>query len=378
MTRIATTKVPLWRLFLVNVAGFFIALQYMNGGTSTVLVARAATNAAVIVASDDAAVAAAARPAAAGAAAGLWRNAEQMTGEMDLRGLQLCESNVFKHSLKDGFSLAAIDAKANRWLANRAVITEDIRRAAGERYDRTRWGLFDEMGRCEQACVGGKCRDDASKIICGFDRVPEENCIVYSLGSNNDFWFELGVLQRSPCTVYTFDCTGPRSRFDRVPKSPRLHFYHYYIGDATRPAPLPASLPPLLVGVHDRRMHGAMDTLPDLIAHLGHSHVDIFKMDIEGYEYPVFEGMFLMDRPSDVYSFVLPRQILVELHWNTWALKKQATHKAAISEIAAHGSVDQLANSQARLLQMGYATIVRDDNAACVHCMELTLLRFKC
>jgi hypothetical protein len=46
--------------------------------------------------------------------------------------------------------------------------------------------------------------------------------------------------------------------------------------------------------------------LSTIMAELGHTHIDILKMDIEGAEYDVIEDM--------KHSGIKPRQVLVEFH----------------------------------------------------------------
>ena len=35
-----------------------------------------------------------------------------------------------------------------------------------------------------------------------------DGCIIYSIGGNNEWQFELDLLQRTKCHIHTFDCTG--------------------------------------------------------------------------------------------------------------------------------------------------------------------------
>ena len=69
---------------------------------------------------------------------------------------------------------------------------------------------------------------DGGKFVC-IDDIPEQHCVVYSLGSDGDFSFELDLLNHRPnCDVYTFDCTKPIT----PPKG--VHFYPWCIGSQNR------------------------------------------------------------------------------------------------------------------------------------------------
>ena len=94
---------------------------------------------------------------------------------------------------------------------------------ASRQHNHKRFDAFAVMGQgCDQQCIGGACRQDTSKITCG---VTHDNmvapCVVYSIGGNNQWQFEQGILDHTPCDVHTFDCTGPITRFDKKPNTVR-------------------------------------------------------------------------------------------------------------------------------------------------------------
>ena len=86
-----------------------------------------------------------------------------------------------------------------------------------------RFDAFAVMGKgCEQQCIGGSCRQDTSKITYGVTENMVAPCVVYSIGGNNEWQFEQGILDHTPCDVHTFDCTGPITRFDKKPDTVRM------------------------------------------------------------------------------------------------------------------------------------------------------------
>lgn len=65
-------------------------------------------------------------------------------------------------------------------------------------------------------------------------------------------------------------------------------------------------------------------------------------------------------------------QVLVEVHYQTHMKELAWKRRHDFKYLPDHVRL------QERLLKMGYATVVRDDNRMCGHCSELTLLRVRC
>jgi len=132
---------------------------------------------------------------------------------------------------------------------------------------------------------------DGGKWVCDPGSIGPD-CLVYSLGSNNDFRFEVAVHERLPhCEIHTFDHT-----IDAEPsnKPPYVHFHHW--GLAT---------------THEQSAQKPkMFTLKQLAAKLGHSDrmIEIMKVDIESAE---------VDAVDSWAHGPIARQILVETHLHT-------------------------------------------------------------
>jgi hypothetical protein len=158
------------------------------------------------------------------------------------------------------------------------------------------------------SCVGGECREDASKIVCGLEQLNKEattkadTCIVYSIGGNNQWEVELDILNRTTCDVHTFDCTGLISRFE-VPNNPRLHFHHTCL----------SAYPELFGEPRPGFMKGESWTLLEMQQRLGHKRIDLLKVDIEGWEFPLFESWPDLYRATESEHILLPMQLLVEV-----------------------------------------------------------------
>ena len=136
------------------------------------------------------------------------------------------------------------------------------------KYNHERFFPFEKMTHCKSTtCIGGDCATDLSKFVCGVDQL-KAGCVVYSIGGNNQWEFELDLVKKTPCHVYTFDCTGPKSRF-QVPNHPRIHFHH-------------VCLTPYSGTDKFEGMEGEAWTLLEMQQNLGHSRIDLLKMDVEG------------------------------------------------------------------------------------------------
>ena len=144
-------------------------------------------------------------------------------------------------------------------------------------------------------CVGGECGSDQAKYVCGLKALPKEDCIVYSIGSNNEWEFEMDILQSTTCEVHTFDCTGERERF-HVPEHSRLHF-HYIC----------------LTAYSSGKVDDKYWSLLDVQRALGHTRINLLKMDIEGYELDLFTSWPELSNIELSEELLLPHQIVVEV-----------------------------------------------------------------
>lgn len=134
---------------------------------------------------------------------------------------------------------------------------------------------------------------DGGKWICDIFRLKDHfDCLVYSVGSNGDFSFEVDLKQIMPnCEIHVFD-----QNFYVCPTK-ICNFHQAKFGDGS---------------------HGSK-TWEMVLEELNHKNqlIDILKIDIEGSEYDFFPQIF-----TSVQSFG-PRQILVEVHPN----KGKTIHK---------------------------------------------------
>jgi FkbM family methyltransferase len=215
-----------------------------------------------------------------------------------------------------------------------------------------RFDLFDPFVSCPDGAppVRFGAASDGGKFICA-DVLAAPDCVVYSLGSNNDFAFEEDVLKRTECTVVTFDCTSAARTVDR-----RHRFVKKCLGSTDRMAANPA----------------AWITLEAAMASMGHDKLALLKIDVEGAEYDVLSA-WAQDAPG------LPRQLAMEVHydgiyWNTPAYRNSKDTSNLVWPMHKMRMTD-LALFMSHLAGAGYGIVSREDNPSVAHCSELTLLR---
>jgi len=196
---------------------------------------------------------------------------------------------------------------------------------------------------------------DEEKRACGLKRVIESyskddsdlgrnlSCIVFSVGSNNQWSFEEAIYRETQCVVHTFDCTVNAE----VPSSisSRVKFYKVCLGD------------------RDTTVYSQQFMTWDSLISLSGTNISptFLKMDIEGFEFGVLRS--IIDSGKH-----LPLQIALEVH------------------LASMGDGFSRARSSAQISSFsnylhtfgGYFLIDRNDNPYCQGCSEILLARLVC
>lgn len=206
--------------------------------------------------------------------------------------------------------------------------------------------------------LGGTAGADGGKWICGAAALAP-GCIIYSLGSNNEWEFEEAVLAHTPCEVFTFDCTSDPPKRDL---GPRLHFEKVCLGEVAG----------------DARYR----TLRDIAAAHGHADISLLKMDIEGFEFGVVESMWRGALAGGGGSTaLLPAQLTVEVHdvtimnglaWSCGDVCARTPPPYGDDVTLRPGDMLPL---WVQLTDLGYVVVSREDNAMCTECAEFTLVR---
>ncbi|WP_263601385.1 FkbM family methyltransferase [Chryseobacterium sp. PET-29] len=164
----------------------------------------------------------------------------------------------------------------------------------------------------------------------GFYVCPEKinkQSIIYSFGVGEDISFDESLIKEFGCHVFAFDPTPKSIKWIREYKTPEeFVFYPYGIDDTT-------GIVEFLLPKNDNHVSGSvihqenvddnkkvkapMKCLTDIVQELGHSHIDILKIDIEGSEYKILDS--ILSAPVQI------DQILIEIHERFFSDGKEKT-----------------------------------------------------
>ncbi|KAJ7913269.1 methyltransferase domain-containing protein [Mycena leptocephala] len=143
----------------------------------------------------------------------------------------------------------------------------------------TLWDLYGPAFSCPFPVYRVGTMGDGGKWVCGLERATHHpNCVIYSMGVERQSSFEQEILRQSlDCQVYGFDFSvsewGPELRADTEVNA-RAHFFPYKIG---------------AVDNHDATPKEY--SLQGIMKELGHDFIDIWKIDIEGSEFPALTAV---------------------------------------------------------------------------------------
>ena len=154
----------------------------------------------------------------------------------------------------------------------------------------------------------------------GFFICPDllnENSIIYSLGIGEDISFDIAVIENHNCSVFGFDPTPKSIKWVKKKQNLPSKFLFYEFGIADSSGMVDFYLP-----VNEEHVSGSyikqsnvnekqrviveMKSWTDITTALGHTQIDVLKMDIEGAEYKVLDSILESD--------VALKQILIEFH----------------------------------------------------------------
>ena len=299
---------------------------------------------------------------------------------------RFCRANPYLSDWDDARFLSAAEGLVAFRASQNGVALEEKWRAP-------EWGRFDASPGA-QPCVHlaryppDPAVEDGYKFLCNLASL-RPGCVVYSLGSNGQFEFELLMAKATPCSIFTFDCTlkDPTAAAAQIAAAAgggRVHFLPTCVGasDGER----------FEAGVAHSGGGGGGGGSPDfrtlstLMAQLNHTRVDVLKMDIEGFEYRVIEGLFAEVLRSGDDRF-LPMQLVLELHARSGHVAGALAlldppDPAAKQKVAWYNrgglSAGDMQVVWTQLTDLGYVVVKRDNNVGFHGGAEFTLLRAFC
>lgn len=139
--------------------------------------------------------------------------------------------------------------------------------------------------------------------------------MVYSFGVGEDISFDLSLIEKFGLEVFAFDPTPRSMNWVRSQKLPsKFHLFEYGIFDYDDVAELhpprnPAHISHTLLSLPGSQRRGIkvrVYRLKTIMEMLGHTRIDVLKLDIEGAEYRVLRDILNSD--------LAVSQILVEFH----------------------------------------------------------------
>ena len=139
---------------------------------------------------------------------------------------------------------------------------------------------------------------DGGKWMCGLETLRKREqeigrpCIVYAFGINDDTSFEEELVNRTRCQVFAFDPTVKGLPVSALNATPPLQLYKQALGPRDAPS----------------RTFLIERNLLSIMKELGHTYIDVLKVDVEGAEWASFAPVFAAG-PLPV------GQLLIELHY---------------------------------------------------------------
>jgi len=157
--------------------------------------------------------------------------------------------------------------------------------------------IWTPLWTCEQMRRVGT-QEDGGKLICNLPYINYNPCIVYSFGINYETTFEKELKELAPhCQIFGFDPTP--SVVDFYARSansmPYLTFKPWGLSGADETGNMEGK--PVI-----------LRSLTSIMSELGHTHLDILKIDIEYGEWHFFQTFFQTTFPVC--------QLTMEIHFN--------------------------------------------------------------
>ncbi len=160
------------------------------------------------------------------------------------------------------------------------------------------------------------------------DKITKES-IIYSFGIGHDISLDLALIEHFGVTVYAFDPTPRSIAWLNTQKLPdKFKAFEFGIANHNGMAKFYLPKKPEYVSYYVVRrspttsdfIQAPVYRLQTIMEKLGHTRIDILKMDIEGFEYGVIRDIVASNIPIE--------QLLIEFHHRFKKIKRSQTKKA--------------------------------------------------
>jgi FkbM family methyltransferase len=178
------------------------------------------------------------------------------------------------------------------------------------------------------------------------DGQVDAESIVYSFGVGEDISFDLGAIAALGCEVWAFDPTPKSVRWIAGQKLPeKFHFQPVGIAARDGKAEFFSPVNPDFVSYSSQPVATSPTTsvecdvrrLASIMDDLGHSKIDVLKMDIEGFEYDVLDDI--------LSTGIRPAQLLLEFHHRLYGIPTKRTCEHVEKLRAAGYSIFYISNT---------------------------------
>jgi FkbM family methyltransferase len=169
-------------------------------------------------------------------------------------------------------------------------------------------------------------------IYGGWNIMPKsltEESIVYTFGIGEDISFDLSLIQKYNCTVQAFDPTPRVTEWLEAQNLPKNFVYHPVAlsnEDGTLTFYTPENKAHIshkaFASENSKPVIVECQKLSSILKKQGDAHIDLLKIDIEGFEYAVLENMIVEN--------IKPKQLLVEFHHFFPEVGNQKTEEAIL------------------------------------------------
>eukprot|EP00929_Paragymnodinium_shiwhaense_P002558 TRINITY_DN102844_c0_g1_i1.p1 TRINITY_DN102844_c0_g1~~TRINITY_DN102844_c0_g1_i1.p1 ORF type:complete len:466 (+),score=90.71 TRINITY_DN102844_c0_g1_i1:84-1481(+) len=139
----------------------------------------------------------------------------------------------------------------------------------------------------------------------------ESTCVVYSFGCDGDYEFERAIasIYGARCELHIFDIFDPSPASNKAFEAAfeglavNVHFHQAALLDRN-------AVQHVQAWKHQRPVQLPTRTLAKIMSDLGHEHIDVLKMDIEGHEHRVLAQLWEAGWPHGR----APGQVYMEIH----------------------------------------------------------------